>query len=141
ESRATGDSARQDAAAQPAPSAAARGHHAGARIAARRTDQPIARTAAMNASCPISTPTLKKSSASGTAFCGTPTSLNAPAKPKPCNRPNENATSHGKRVFKAARASADDEANGWRASSDARNKMLSAIVASTGAGGTCAKPI
>ena len=28
----------------------------------------------------------------------------------------------------------------WRASSDARNKMLSAIVASTGAGGTCTKP-
>jgi hypothetical protein len=40
---------------------------------------------ATNASCPISTPTLTNPSATGIARCSSPTSLRAPAKPKPCN--------------------------------------------------------
>ena len=31
------------------------------------------------------------------AFCGKPTSRNAPAKPSPCRSPNVNATIHGHR--------------------------------------------
>ena len=51
---------------------------------ARRTNSPITRTAATKASCPISTPRLKSSSAIGIACWGNPTSASAPAKPKPC---------------------------------------------------------
>src|SRR5436189_53655 len=58
------------------------------------------KTDAMNKSCPSSTPTLKKSSATGIAVCGRPTSLNAPAKPKPCNSPKVNATTHGQRAVR-----------------------------------------
>ena len=50
---------------------------------------------AMKRSCPSSTPTLKKRSASGMAFCGNPTSRNAPAKPSPCKSPKLNAITHG----------------------------------------------
>ena len=37
---------------------------------------------AMNSNCPISTPMLKKSSATGIADCGSPSSLSALAKPR-----------------------------------------------------------
>ena len=62
-----------------------------------RASPMTAKTDAMKSSCPISTPTLKKSSATGIADCGRPTSLNALAKPKPCNKPKVNATTHGNR--------------------------------------------
>ena len=63
----------------------------GSRRARRASDS----TAAMKASCPSSTPTLKANSASGISPCGRPTSASAPAKPSPCSRPKLNATSHG----------------------------------------------
>ena len=44
--------------------------------------------AAMKINCPISTPTLKNSSASGIEFCGRPTSASALANPSPCSNPN-----------------------------------------------------
>src|SRR6185369_9453305 len=56
--------------------------------------------AATKSSWPISTPTLKRSSASGTEFCGKPTSLKAPAKPNPCSSPKVNATTHGARAVR-----------------------------------------
>ena len=62
-------------------------------------------TPAMKRSCPSSTPILKNSSATGIAWPGRPTSLNAPAKPRPCSRPNAKATSHGRRAGKAFPAS------------------------------------
>src|SRR4051812_31890846 len=55
------------------------------------------RTPATNSSCPISTPTLKKNSATGMDREGRPTCANAPAKPKPCINPNVNETTHGHR--------------------------------------------
>ena len=60
-----------------------------------RATARMANTDAMKSSCPISTPTLKLNSASGMSSCGRPISDNAPAKPKPCSRPNVKATTHG----------------------------------------------
>ena len=57
-------------------------------------------TAATKRSCPSSTPTLKNSSATGIAWSGRPTSLSAPAKPRPCSRPKAKATSHGRRAVR-----------------------------------------
>src|ERR1700738_1077303 len=50
------------------------------------------RTAAIKMSCPTSTPTLNVNNARGMSPCGNPISVSAPAKPKPCSRPNEKAT-------------------------------------------------
>ena len=47
-----------------------------------------ATTASTKASCPNSTPTLKNNKAGGISWGGNPTSVNAPAKPKPCSNPN-----------------------------------------------------
>ena len=91
-------------------------------------------TAAMKTSCPISTPTLNVNNASGMSPRGRPISESAPAKPKPCRRPNENATSQGHRAVRL----------GWpareRAISQASRRMLSAMAASTGGPGTCTTP-
>src|SRR5882672_3986143 len=57
-------------------------------------------TTAMNASCPISTPTLKANSASGTSLWGSPISISALAKPSPCKRPKEKATAQGRLAVK-----------------------------------------
>ena len=62
----------------------------------RRAIAPSDSTAAMKASWPSSTPTLNAKSASGMSPCGSPISARAPAKPSPCRRPKEKATSHGK---------------------------------------------
>src|SRR5688572_6928236 len=68
----------------------------------KRTRRSVQRPSAINANTaaiklkwPTSTPILNSSSASGMCPSGNPTSLNPPANPKPCNNPNENATSHG----------------------------------------------
>ena len=88
----------------------------------------------MNASWPISTPTLNANNASGMSPRGKPMSESAPAKPKPCRRPNENATNQGHRAVRL----------GWpadaRTISQASRRMLSAIAASTGGPGTCTTP-
>ena len=78
------------------------------------------------ASWPISTPTLNSSRAIARADSGSPISASAPAKPKPCSRPKPKAMAHGERVIADALPCAP------RASSTARNRMLSAITASTG---------
>ncbi len=49
-----------------------------------RASATLATLEAMKSSWPISTPTLKNSSAMGIDFSGRPTSASAPAKPKPC---------------------------------------------------------
>ncbi len=49
----------------------------------------------MKSNWPISTPTLKNSSASGIDCCGRPIWVRALAKPKPCSRPTMNVTVHG----------------------------------------------
>src|SRR5580704_3177236 len=54
-------------------------------------------TAVTNARWPTSTPALKKARAKGICPAGSPAALSPPAKPRPCNRPNENATSQGAR--------------------------------------------
>ena len=58
-------------------------------------NQMTTKTPPTNKSCPISTPTLKSNSAKGILSLGNPTSASAPAKPKPCNKPNVKATSQG----------------------------------------------
>ena len=68
------------------------------------------------------------------SLAGKPTWLNAPAKPKPCSNPNVPATSHG------ARSVSPRSPRRLRRISDATKTMLSAIVASTGADGTCTTP-
>ena len=60
----------------------------------------------MKMSCPISTPTLNVNNASGISPRGNPISESALAKPKPCRRPNENATSQGRRAARLGLASA-----------------------------------
>src|ERR1051325_5398096 len=62
---------------------------------ARRASAIDAITAAMKEKWPSSTPMLNNSSASGMCPCGSPASLSPPAKPRPCRRPNVNATSQG----------------------------------------------
>ena len=73
------------------------------RSEARAPRAASASTAAMKASCPSSTPTLKQSRASGIACGGRPTSASAPAKPSPCSRPKVNATSQGRRAVRPGR--------------------------------------
>ena len=57
------------------------------RCAARQPTAMTVSTAPTNSNWPISTPTLKNSSAIGIADCGKPTSASAPAKPNPCISP------------------------------------------------------
>ncbi len=68
------------------------------------------------------------------SFCGSPTCASAPAKPKPCSSPNVNATSHGARSVRPRSPRRE------RTISAATKTMLSAMIASTGAEGTCTKP-
>jgi len=88
----------QNAETLPMAYAGTRRAHAGCgtpmRCVTCRASATTAKRAAMKNSCPISTPTLKNSSATGSADCGSRTSLNALAKPKPCSKPNVNATIH-----------------------------------------------
>ena len=65
------------------------------RCVIRRARVTAANTKAMKSNWPISTPTLKNSSAIGIDVCGRPTSAKAPAKPKPCSSPMVNATTQG----------------------------------------------
>ena len=65
---------------------------------------------------------------------GRPTSLSAPAKPKPCSRPKAKATIQG------ARAAMPDCAVSRADDLDGDEDDRSAIAASTGAGGTWTKP-
>ena len=83
-------------------------------------------------SWPISTPTLKVSSASGKWLSGRPICFSAPAKPRPWTRPNRKATRAGRR-----RASV---APGFNASL-ATSTIDSAIDASTGAERSVNQPI
>ena len=57
-------------------------------------------TSSTNATCPISTPTLNSSSASGISAFGRPIAVRPLAKPKPWSRPNAKATTHGWRIVK-----------------------------------------
>lgn len=91
-------------------------------------------TAETNSSWPSSTPMLKKTSANGIACCGRPTSAKAPAKPKPCNKPKMKAISQGHL------AAAPGCPFFPCTISTAKNKMLSAITASTGCCGTWMNP-
>src|SRR5262249_15520194 len=68
----------------------------------RRASASAPITAATNRSCPISTPALKPSSASGISPGGSPISASAPAKPNPCRSPNANATAQGCRQAQVA---------------------------------------
>ena len=67
------------------------------RLVIRLASAIMVNTEAMKSSWPISTPTLKNSSAIGIDVCGRPICANAPAKPKPCSRPKVKATIHGYR--------------------------------------------
>ena len=58
----------------------------------------------------------------------------APAKPKPCSRPKQNATSHGQRAV------SDGIPRRAFTISTATSTMLSAMAASTGGPGTWTKP-
>jgi hypothetical protein len=86
---------------------------------------------ATTASWPSSTPRLKVRSATGRWLSGSPISLTAPAKPRPCTRPNRKATTAGKRRDSV-----------WRAcsASTATSTIDSAIVASTGGGHRVSQP-
>ncbi len=88
----------------------------------------------MNKICPSSTPILKKSRAEGIVVCGRPISVRAPANPKPCNNPNENATTHGYVIVN------DFSPLLYFSISIAKNTILKAIMASTGAPGSPTNP-
>ena len=84
----------------------------------------------MNASCPISTPTLNSSSASGISARGRPSPVRPLAKPKPCSSPKRNATAQGCRRVKL------EPPRQVRTISGPRNRIESAIAALSGAAGT-----
>ena len=112
--------------------------HAGCWTSMRRVICRVIATAAnteiMKSNWPASTPTLKNSSAMGIDACGNPISASAPAKPKPCNRPKVNATTHGYLSVRLGRPR-----RLW-VISDATNTMLNAIVASMGGPGRWTTP-
>ena len=78
--------------------------YGGTRAAVRQFDRRprasriAASTTPMNRKCPISTPILKNSKATGMWLPGNPASLRPPANPSPCISPNTNATSQGIRA-------------------------------------------
>ena len=75
-----------------APSGAGAAPPAGGQPARRRAGRARPRR---RRPVPSSTPTLKRNSASGMSPGGSPTSDSAPAKPRPCSRPNAKDTSQG----------------------------------------------
>jgi hypothetical protein len=64
-------------------------------VKSARAARNAASTKATKSNWPASTPRLNVKSAIGISVCGSPISFNAPAKPKPCNKPNVNETTHG----------------------------------------------
>lgn len=91
----------------------------------------IIRPTATSNNCPPSMPRLNANNAIGNCVCGSPISRSADAKPNPCNNPNSIETRTGKRNMSVSCLP--------RNASAARNITLSAIVASTGAGGNPAR--
>src|SRR5215510_8910675 len=79
-------------------------------------------------------PTLKAKSARGISLAGSPTWASAPANPRPWSSPKAKAIAHGARRIQPARA------DGSRVNSTATTKIVTAIRASTGAGGIRTMP-
>src|SRR5262249_40292935 len=67
----------------------------GQRTSSTRNARSRSTITATKSSWPTSTPRLNVSSASGISARGSPIVVRPLAKPKPCNRPKANATSHG----------------------------------------------
>ena len=102
----------------------------GQRTCRMRSDRSSSTNTITKPIWPSSTPTLKSSNASGISSFGRPSSARPVAKPRPCSRPNANATTHGWRIVKLL----------WprqaRTISGPRNTMLRAIAAFSGSSGT-----
>ena len=101
----------------------------GQRTSSTRKERSSRTTSRTNATCPSSTPTLKRSSASGISACGSPIEVRPLAKPKPWSRPNAKATTQGWRIVKLV------SPRHVRTISGPRKRMLSAIAALSGGSG------
>ena len=104
----------------------------GQRTSSVRKARSSSTTRRTKATWPTSTPTLNSSSASGISAFGSPIALRPLAKPKPCSRPNANATTHGWRIVKLV------SPRQTRTISGPRKRIDSAIAAFSGGSGALA---